>query len=107
MLKLVGQQKADSNDQHRDNQDIEFAARRRRDRLVPVDIFLFLDAVGRQFESPGEEYGQRQTEHEYKKDGFRHPLGRTEIIKRKIGDLRENPRNYAIGNRNPEHVSSF
>ena len=64
LCELVPGEVAQPHHQYEDDDAVQLAPCLPGDGLRTIDFFLALDAFRRQFERPGEEHGQRKTEHQ-------------------------------------------
>jgi hypothetical protein len=72
-----------------------------------VDVFLFLDALGRQLERPRKKHRDREPEQQQEQHGLADPLGGAKRVERNVSDLSQQPGGYRVGDGDPEDVSSF
>ena len=94
-------------DQDANNRIVEFAAGLLRDRRGTVDVLFTLDALGRQFECPGEEQRKRQADRQQEEQGFHHPVRCSEAVEREFGYLGDEPGGHQVCNGNTNDVAAF
>ena len=82
--------------QHRDDHAIHALRGLRRNGFFRRYFFVALDAVGRQFEYPGEGERGNEADGQHDNNGAWHPIGRAEHGQDSIRDLRDQPRTDQI-----------
>ena len=68
--KLIPGEIAQSKNQDCDNRGIKFAPGLRGDGLTAIDIFFFLDTLGRELKCPGDQQRNEQTNQKHHEDGL-------------------------------------
>ena len=86
---------------------VELAACLTGNGLRAIDIFFALDAFGRQFEGPGKYECEGEAQGKKQQQRLHNPVGRTEALECKFGNLRHQPGGNRIGNRHAEYVATL
>ena len=76
-------------------------------RALNLAIFRSPDAVGRQFERPGQKQGNWEAHDQQGDDHLHHPVRRIEVVGNQVGHLGNHPCANDVTDSNPEYFASF